>query len=125
MIELLIVLTCVSAGVAVLHLALREPGAAAPERSGSSPVACFLDFVRAAEPRLARLTDDRLLELGRGTCASLRDYRGDADLVVAEALASGASLDVILPVVVGAGFFLAPEFTGSVQQIARRRLTLA
>jgi hypothetical protein len=123
MIEFVIVLTCVISGIAVLCLAVREPApAAAP--AGAAPVSNYLDFVRTAEPRLAVLTDDRLLELGRGTCASLRDYRGDADLVVAEALGAGASLDVILPVVVGAGFFLAPEFTGSVQQIARRRLAL-
>jgi hypothetical protein len=130
MTQLIIVLVCVSAGIAALHLATRVTSPP-PANAGCGPSATdsrerlYLRFVRdAGEPRLRALSDARLLELGSGTCASLRDYHGDADLVVLEAVSAGASIDVVLPVVIGAGFFLAPEFTADVQQIATRGRTL-
>jgi hypothetical protein len=120
MIQLLIVITCMTSGIIVISRALRER-AAAPAKS---PAELYLEFVRSAEPRLAALSDGRLLELGHGTCSSLRDYHGDADLTVAEAVGAGASPDVVLPVLIGAGFFLAPEFSMNVRRVAIRPVRL-
>ncbi|MCW2505450.1 MAG: hypothetical protein JWO79_3734 [Actinomycetia bacterium] len=121
MIQLLIVITCVTSGIILISRAMRDGAAPAPSKT---PASLYLEFVRSAEPRLAALTDARLLELGHGTCTSLRDYYGDADLTVAEAVRAGASPDVVLPVVIGAGFFLAPEFALNVRRIAIRPVRL-
>src|SRR4051794_23297697 len=105
------------AGLAVLLLAASLSATRGPAEETDS-VALFLRFVRSTgEPKLTALQDIELIRLGMATSESLREYDGDVNLTILAALSSGVALDVVLPVVVGTGHFLCPEFKDDVNQV--------
>src|SRR4051794_24526559 len=75
-------------------------------------VSLYLRFVRnSGERRLADLPDIELMRLGMATSDAMQNFGGDVDLTVLAAISSGATFDTVLPIVVGVGFFLRPEYT--------------
>jgi hypothetical protein len=81
------------------------------------PVALYLRFVRnAGEKRLADLPDMELLRLGMATSDAMCNFGGDVDMTILAAVSSGASFDTVLPIVVGVGFFLRPEYSENVHR---------